>query len=234
VTSIPRSRTAELAPAAALLLIAAICWVVAIDRMDGMGPAPGAMNAMGMSMGSMHGAGSAMASVRDLGAFSFFLPTWIVMMAAMMLPSAVPPVARRGISATALFAAEYIVVWTVLGIAAFGVARAVGLKDAGSAVVATVLVAAALYELTPFKRARLTRCSESGERRSGLAYGLDCAGCCAGIMVALLAVGAMSVTWMIVAAVAIAIEKLRPVATVLIAVGLVGLAAWAAAGSLPA
>ncbi len=233
MTSIPHFRTAELAPAAALLLIAAICWVIAVDRMDGMGTATGAMNSMGMSMGSMHGAGSAVASVRDLGAFSFFLPTWIVMMAAMMLPSATAPAVRRGISATALFGAEYIAVWTVLGVAAFGVAAAVSLKDAGSAVVATILVIAAIYELTPFKRARLTRCRESSERRSGLAYGLDCAGCCGGIMVALLAVGAMSVTWMIVAAVAIALEKLRPVATVAIAVGLVGLAAWAAAGSLP-
>jgi predicted metal-binding membrane protein len=88
VTSFPRFRTAELTPIAALLLVAAVCWVVAIDRMDGMGTGPGAMNAMGMSMGSMHASGAAMVSVRDLGAFSLFLPTWIVMMAAMMLPSA--------------------------------------------------------------------------------------------------------------------------------------------------
>jgi predicted metal-binding membrane protein len=234
VTSIPRFRTAELAPVAALLLIAAICWVVAIDRMDGMGTAPGAMNAIGTSMGSMHGAGSAMASVRDLGAFSFFLPTWIVMMAAMMLPSAAPAAARRSATAGALFAAEYIAVWTAIGIVAYGLASAVDLTGAGRAVVATVLVAAALYQLTPFKRARLARCRTSVGRSNGLTYGLECARCCAGMMVALLAIGAMSVTWMVVAALAIAVEKLTTLATVPIALGLVGLAAWAAAGSLPA
>jgi predicted metal-binding membrane protein len=229
VISTLRSPTAErLRPAAAglgLLALAAVCWIVAIDRMGGMGTGHGAM-AMGMSTGA-NGA-------RALGSFDFFLPTWIVMMAAMMLPAAlgaISPLARRGALSTALYTGGYLAVWGAAGIAAFFGLRAIAWQRADSIAVAAVLAFAAVYQLTPFKRACLERCRShgrgDGEPRAlleGARYGLGCVGCCAPVMLALLALGAMSITWMVVAAVAILAERLLPATVTPIAVGIVGIA----------
>jgi len=229
VTSSRRWPTAERArPAAAvlaLLALAGVCWIVAIDRMGAMGTGPGAM-AMGMSM---HANG-----VRALGSFGFFVPTWIVMMAAMMLPAAlgaISPLARRGPLPTGLYTAGYLAVWSVVGIAAFIGLRAVAWQTAGSVAVAAALGCAAVYQLTPFKRACLRRCRTHGRRDSGrwallegARYGLACVGCCAPVMVALLAVGAMCIAWMVVASVAIVAERLLPATVTAIAAGILGIA----------
>src|SRR4029453_5081914 len=61
-------RTAELRLTAALLLAAAVAWVVTANRMDGMDMGPGT----------------------DLGGLGWFAGIWGVMMAAMMLPSVAP------------------------------------------------------------------------------------------------------------------------------------------------
>jgi len=58
----------------------------------------------------------------DLGAFGWFIGIWVTMMAAMMLPSAVPTVVmfsglRRGAPAWA-FVAGYLLAWTTVGLAA--------------------------------------------------------------------------------------------------------------------
>src|SRR5438270_427074 len=64
----------------ATLGLAAACWVIALRQMSGMD--------MGIST--------------DLGSFGFFLAAWVPMMAAMMLPSAAPAVARRAQSSSGL------------------------------------------------------------------------------------------------------------------------------------
>ena len=73
--------------------------------------------------------------------------------------------------------------------------------------------------------------ARSGRCRQALGHGAYCIGCCAGIMVALFALGIMSFFWMGVAAVAILVEKTLPggerFARVL-AVALVALGAWLA------
>ena len=105
----------------------------------------------------------------------------------------------------------------------------------GRAATAAALGAAAFYQVTPLKRRSLARCRaplgrillgwrESGFRM-GAENGLWCAGC-AGLMLVLLALGAMDLRWM---AVGVAGEKIarlgvglsRVVAAVL-AVGAVG------------
>ena len=58
--------------AAATLAVAAVCWPVAIREMDGMD--------MGVAS--------------ELGSFGFFMRAWVAMMAAMMLPGALPAVLR--------------------------------------------------------------------------------------------------------------------------------------------
>ena len=62
----------------------------------------------------------------------------------------------------------------------------------------------------------------------GIEHGGYCVGCCAGLMVALFALGAMSLFWMAVVAAAILVEKVSPggqalarvLAIVLVAVGI--------------
>ena len=81
------------------------------------------------------------------------------MMAAMMLPGAVPAVLRHaratGHASTAavVFGATYLSVWTLVGLLVYGVDRPHSSLAAG-----IVAIAAGLYELTPLKRHTRQRC----------------------------------------------------------------------------
>jgi len=155
------------------------------------------------------------------------------MMAAMMFPSLAPTVAlysrmAKDRAAPLLFTAGYLVTWGAAGVAAFAIARAGGAiagdvlawERAGRWVAGVTLLAAAAYELTPYKDACLSRCRHPlgfllGAWRDGLAgavamgarHGAWCAGCCWALMAALFALGAMSLVWMAFVAALIAIEK---------------------------
>src|SRR5581483_3249159 len=66
-----------------------------------------------------------------LGGFGWFIGVWVVMMAAMMLPSAAPTVAlysrvvaRRSPVSPLAFVCGYLLTWAVAGVAAYGVAAA--------------------------------------------------------------------------------------------------------------
>ncbi len=49
-----------------------------------------------------------------------------------------------------------------------------------------------------------------GAARLGIVHGIDCLGCCVGLMLALVALGMMNVAWMLTAAVIIFVEKTLP------------------------
>jgi predicted metal-binding membrane protein len=177
-------------PAPTLILtlgVAAACWLIAVARMRGMD--------MGVAT--------------TLGSFPSFLALWTVMMAAMMLPGAVPAALRHARSAdhgwTALaFLAEYVAVW-----AAFGVAAYPGYRPHSTAVAGAAALVAAAYELTPLKRRARRRCRD--DLRSGGQLGLYCVGSSVGLMLLLLAAGAMSVVWMTaVTALVLAQKVFRP------------------------
>jgi predicted metal-binding membrane protein len=171
---------------AAILSLAAVDWVVAVHQMDGMD--------MGVST--------------ELGSLGLFVAAWVPMMAAMMLPGAVPAVSKRvrregrarGIP---LFVTSYLAVWTAVGLAVYAVYR-----PHGTAVAGALVVASGLYELTPIKRTSRRRCQESV--RSGFELGLFCLGSSIGLMVMFLALGAMSTGWMAVVAVLVLAQKLVP------------------------
>ncbi len=170
----------------ATLGVAAACWVVAIDHMRGMD--------MGVAT--------------RLGSFAFFVASWISMMAAMMLPGAVPAVLRRThasgrVLAAPAFAASYISIWAMVGIAVYVLYRPHGAVAAG-----VVVVSAGVYELTPLKRHFRVRCHENS--RSGLLFGLDCVGSSIGLMAMLVVLGVMSITWMAVIAVVMVAQKTLP------------------------
>ncbi len=212
--------------AALLLAAAAAAWIVAVERMSGMDEGPGT----------------------QLGGLGWYLGIWVTMTAAMMLPSLLPQVAR--LVAALPFAAGYLAVWTVYGLAAYGVFRLVTAFDTGwlawdeggPYAAGALIVAAGVYELMPLKQRSLRRCRvadhSEGAFRSGLTHGLDCVGCSAGLMLVLFAVGVMSLVWMAVVAAAIFAEKVLPRGLTLsrvVALGLIILGIWVATapGSVP-
>ena len=112
----------------------------------------------------------------SLGAFGWFALTWLVMMAAMMLPviapgaasvsaGARPGLARRTLAAAA-FLAAYLALWLLVGAAVFSALKAGGAitggwfawHQGGRWLVVGVLVLAAGYQLTAVKRDSLERC----------------------------------------------------------------------------
>jgi predicted metal-binding membrane protein len=166
----------------ATLGLAAACWVLAVHQMNGMD--------MGVDT--------------DLGSFWFFAGAWVPMMAGMMLPGAAPALMRRARArAVPLFAASYIAIWTLAGLAAYAL-----YQPHSVAVAAAVTIAAGIYELTPFKRECRRRCR--ADVRSGFELGLYCVGSSAGLMAMFLALGAMNVAWMAVVAVVVIAQKLIP------------------------
>ena len=181
------ARTASMAAAlTATLGLAAAFWVVAVRQMNGMD--------MGVAT--------------RLGSFAFFVALWVSMMAAMMLPGAVPAVLRRAhavgrVRAVPLFVGSYLAVWTLVGVAVYALYAPHGSLAAGA-----LVIAAGVYELTPLKRHFRKRCRES--TGSGFEFGLCCAGSSIGLMLMLVALSVMSVTWMSVVAVVVLAQKLLP------------------------
>jgi predicted metal-binding membrane protein len=102
-----------------------------------------------------------------------------------------------------MFAGSYLAVWAIVGLAVHAAYHPHGALTAG-----TLTIAAGLYELTPLKRRCRRRCREGA--RSGLGFGISCVGSSAGLMVVLLALGAMSVSLMAIVAALVLAQKLLP------------------------
>lgn len=133
---------------------------------------------------------------------------WVPMMAAMMLPGALPAIARSvrgrgGVLAAPLFAGSYFGIWMVAGLAVYALYRPPGDLAAGA-----LVIAGGLYELTSFKRACRERCR--GRLHSGLTFGVACLGSSLGLLLILAAVGLMSTAWMCAIAVVAIAQKLLP------------------------
>ncbi|HEX6539886.1 MAG TPA: DUF2182 domain-containing protein [Candidatus Dormibacteraeota bacterium] len=199
-----------------LLALAGLAWWATANQMAGMGSGPGT----------------------DLGALGWFVGVWVVMMAAMMFPSVAPTVAlygrmtrQRSWVRPLVFAAAYLVVWGFVGLFSYGVFEAgkrvlgsqLGWEAAGRWAVAAILIAAALYEVTPLKNACLNRCrsplgfllgswrdGNRGAVEMGARHAGWCVGCCWALMAALFALGVMSLVWMAVIAALITTEKTLP------------------------
>jgi predicted metal-binding membrane protein len=129
-------------------------------------------------------------------------------MAAMMLPGAVPAIARRaresdGTLAAPAFAGAYLGTWAVAAAPIWLLYQPPAAVAAG-----VLLVGAGLYELTPLKRACRCRCRE--HIRSGMRFGVYCFGSSIGLMLVLVGVDVMSVPLMIVIAGVVLAQKLLP------------------------
>jgi predicted metal-binding membrane protein len=231
-----------------LIAVAAVCWAITAQRMQGMDMGPGTA----------------------LGSLGWFAVVWTTMMAAMMLPSIVPMAltyarasrdsgASSPTAATFVFAAGYLLTWLGAGVVAYAVVRGARSLDlswlawdrGGPYVAGGVIVVAALYELTPVKARCLRHCRnpELLTRRwrpgmpGALAMGLEHGGYCVGsswaLMAALFAVGVMNVTWMIVIAALVALEKLLPsqrvaIGAIVVFIAVLGFTVAFAPGQVPA
>jgi predicted metal-binding membrane protein len=232
-----------LAVAAALLAAALVTWIVTIERMRGMDAGPGTdLGGLGWFVGVWVTMMAAM-----------MLPSAAPMVLAVRWAAG----ARGGrgpgpILAGWVFVAGYLAAWTAYGLLAYGVFRAIAAAHPGflawdrqgPLVAGLAVVAAGAYQLTPLKRACLRHCRTplsfvmhrwrdgvAGAFAMGLEHGAWCLGCCVGLMLALFAVGVMSVAWMAIVAAAIFAEKVLPLGSGLrgpIALGLVGLGVWIA------
>jgi predicted metal-binding membrane protein len=156
--------------------VVTVAWCASMSTMGGM-EMPGGWT---LSMAWMRMPGQTW-----LGAALTFLGMWVVMMAAMMLPSLVPMLRRyrRDLHAagerrlarrTALVAAAYFVVWTLFGAAVFPLGVAVAsvtmalpaLARAVPIAVGAVVLIAGAVQFTPWKARHLACCRE-GAGRSG-------------------------------------------------------------------
>ena len=238
-------------PLAALVLGGAlVAWIITVQRMRGMDAGPGTdLGGLGWYVGIWVTMMAAM-----------MLPSAAPMV--LLYARVSRERARRGQAAfvpTWIFVAGYLAAWTAYGLVAYGIYRAVvaagtgwlAWDRAGPYVAGGALIGAGVYQLTPLKDVCLRHCrsplhfllqgwreGRTGAVRMGLEHGAFCVGCCWGLMVALFALGVMSLAWMAIVAGVILVEKLAPQGERLsrvFAVALVALGIWVAVapGSVP-
>ncbi len=175
-----------------------------------------------------------------LGAAASFVGMWVVMMAAMMLPSLVPTLWRYRQTVgtaetclswlTALVAVGYFCVWTMCGVAVFPLGAALAeiemqqptLARVVPIAVGVVVVIAGIVQFTGWKAHHLACGREPSGRertlpadaatawRHGLRLGLNCTYGCAGFTAILLVIGVMDLRVMALVTAAITAERLAP------------------------
>ena len=197
----------------------------------------------GMSMGGTAVGGTMVTGAWTVGYAVVIFFMWWVMMFGMMLPSAAPllllfaRMMRKEMDKgapyvpTGVFALGYVIMWAAFSAIATGAQW--GLEASGllsgimvgtSAVLgAGLLIAAGVWQLTPWKNACLRHCrspigflsahwrpGRTGAFKMGLVHGAFCLGCCWFLMALLFYGGVMNLYWIIGLALYILIEKLLP------------------------
>ncbi len=185
----------------------------------------------------------AMMPTMGMGA-PLFLAIWVAMMVAIMFPTAAPMILtfasvqagkrrqERPFVPTWLFVGAYLLVWSALGILAYGGAiaaerlagRSMWLMDHGARIGGGILIIAGIYQLTPLKRLCLSRCrsplafimsswreGHGGAVRMGVEHALYCTGCCWLLFVILFPLGMLNVAALAVVTALIFAEKSLPI-----------------------
>ena len=232
-----------------LVVVPLACWAWIVVMADDM-------------YGTMRGAAAwMMTNDWDVPHLMLLWAMWAVMMTAMMLPSAAPLLlmyagALRGRGDSCAnrrlyaMAAGYVLVWAGFSVAATVLQRALAsalvltpMMEPDTRVAAAIILAtAALYQLTPLKRACLRVCRSplaylvqhwrpgtAGAFRLGLGHGLYCLGCCWALMLLLFAGGVINLALIVGLTLWVLVEKLAPIGESMAKVGgiaLLVLAAW--------
>jgi predicted metal-binding membrane protein len=213
--------------------------------------------------GSMMGPSAwMMTDTWDLPHLLLLVAMWIVMMAGMMLPSAMPTLlvyaaaARRrsdtGTAAALVYAmaAGYLLVWIGFSVGAAFLQRGFSallllssmMRATSPLLSGALLIAAGIYQFTPFKYRCLAACSSpiaflmrrwregvSGAFRLGVEHGLLCVGCCWALMLLLFAGGVMNLAVIGAVTAIVLVEKMASfgIRTVRITgIILIGLGLW--------
>jgi predicted metal-binding membrane protein len=205
------SRSQRLPPVALLLVVAAAAWLCLVVVANHMGSMPGTMG---------------------LGPASF-TAVWVLMMAAMMLPSVAPFAALYTrtfgddrVVRMLFFSSGYLLVWSAVAVPAYGLAyladrAAPGHETAAKVLAVTIFAACGVYQLTPLKDRCLAHCrsplgfvlkfasyrGRTRDLRVGLYHGAFCLGCCWALMILLIAFGLMNIAAMVVLAAVVLAEK---------------------------
>lgn len=167
------------------------------------------------------------------------LAMWVIMSAAMMLPTAIPAFAThdqiadsQGTGGGAWLVAGYVAIWLGFSggaaVAQLAFAR-LGVVE-GQWFAGGLLILAGAYQFSTVKDACLSKCRqpltffmqhwEEGPWRMGLRLGATCLGCCWALMALGLIGGAMSLGFMALATLLMTLEKLSRGALVPHAIGL--------------
>jgi predicted metal-binding membrane protein len=213
-------RRENLLPGMALLVLAVVGWAVIAYQARTMG-----------GMAAISGA-----HISTMGGFVPFVLGWTAMMVAMMIPATLPlillyrTVARQRLSLVqarvgmAALLIGYIAVWAAVGGPVYIYAlTAESIGQIATVLPAVLLVIGGVYQFTSLKRSCHARCSNplfflmqkwkpgtAGALRLGVLHGIDCLGCCAGLMVVLIALGMMNLALVFTAALIIFAEKTLP------------------------
>jgi predicted metal-binding membrane protein len=214
-------RRENLLPGLVLVAVAVAAWAYTLRQASSMDGMEGAMGGMAIS---------------SAAEITLFLFGWTAMMVAMMVPATLPlillyrTIARKRLSPVqarlgmmVLFLG-YITVWAAVGLPVYAYnSLAEGAGALAAVLPASLLIVGGIYQFTPLKRICHARCSNplfflmqnwrpgaKGALRLGAIHGVDCLGCCAGLMVGLVALGMMNLAWMLTAAVIIFVEKTLP------------------------
>jgi predicted metal-binding membrane protein len=158
---------------------------------------------------------------------------WVLMILAMMLPSAMSLLDAVGALGRGLrlrTALGFVATWAVVGYAfraldvvVHATADSVGwLAGHPQAVAALTLAIAGAFQFSDLKHRCLTACrspqsfvyrgwhgadAAADARRIGMAYGLSCVGCCWALMLVMFAVGMTNLLWMLALAAVMSVER---------------------------
>lgn len=214
----------------ALLGLALLCWIYLV--------------VMAHDMSS----GKTMAMPMDkswtLYDFYMMLVMWIIMMAGMMIPSAMPminlfsKIAHQRNSQSQLrylpttnFVIGYLLMWTGFSFSAtvlqWGLQETALLSpmmaSANPYFSSTLLIAAGIFQWTPYKDACLQKCrtpltflmtewreGNIGALVMGIRHGLFCLGCCWILMCLLFVLGVMNLLWIAALTIFVLLEKITP------------------------
>jgi predicted metal-binding membrane protein len=166
-----------------------------------------------------------------------FVAAWAVMMAAMMLPSALPMIGlyaatqqseARAVpraAPVALFTLVYLALWAATGVPMYFASVALSALSPTTRAygVAVVLIVSGLFQVSPLKLVCLRHCRSplgfllghwrAGWRGSlalGWSHAVYCLGCCWALMLVLVAAGSMGLIWVLLVAAMVAAEKVLP------------------------
>jgi predicted metal-binding membrane protein len=196
-----------------VLAVAGVAWAVMVQQSRSMA----GMDGMDMGLGSLES----------------FAASWVVMMAAMMLPSAAPVILefartaerrRRWQLATGVLAVTYLGVWLIFGVVGYAIYTALRMPWRNQTVVVGVALAlAGVYSLSPIKRACQAHCHElcalhgplpfnlmRSAVAAGVRYGVSCLGCTAALMVAMVLLGMSNLWWVVILGLIVLVYKLAP------------------------